>query len=76
MTDKINVTLKTIMKIVIAAAFLGAVIATVVILVNNNAKVNDVFNNALDKCKDVSNKVKTRYFTCYNKDNNESRPPV
>ena len=67
MQDKINVTLKTIMKIIIAAAFLGAIIATLVILINNNAKVNGVFNNALDKCKDVSNKVKTRYFTCCKK---------
>ena len=63
MQDKISVTLKTIMKSVVAAAILGAVIATVVILINNNSKVNAMFNSALDKCKDVSNKVKTRYFS-------------
>ncbi|PWM47550.1 MAG: hypothetical protein DBX47_00510 [Clostridiales bacterium] len=64
MPDKINVTLKTIFKIVAAAALLGAIIATVVILINNNAKVNKALNSAIDKCKDVSNKVKTRYFSC------------
>ena len=46
MQDKISVTLKTIMKIVVAAAILGAVIATVVILINNNSKVNAMFNSA------------------------------